>query len=268
MNRAFTAWIWSLVVVARSLVTVFVLAVLMALWGLAAYEWLGLPESSGLLLILAFIWAAGQFVATVLIMGGTVSGAAAVAVAEGRSLPVRSLWTLNRKQFAQALIFSFGGLLLVLLCRVTFDWINVHSIEVASFLAFHSEKAISHVPVEEIYEVIEGLLWIVVTGFLLSLFIVLMRGGWREAGKQKWKLLVGCVSGVPFLTGLLSTLVLGGIAYKLATFHPVVPPGFWDYTQMIGRFSLVLILIAAGVLFWSFALARLLFPGQKTPEVT
>ena len=37
----------------------------------------------------------------------------------------------------------------------------------------------------------------------------------------------------------------------------MVPPGFWDYTQMIVRFSLVLILISAGVLFWSLSLARL-----------
>ena len=56
MNRAFAAWIWSLGVVARSYRTVVVLAALIALWVLAAYEWLGLPaESSALLMILSSI---------------------------------------------------------------------------------------------------------------------------------------------------------------------------------------------------------------------
>ena len=48
-------------VVARSYRTVVVLAALIALWALAAYEWLGLPaESSALLMILSFIWAIVQ----------------------------------------------------------------------------------------------------------------------------------------------------------------------------------------------------------------
>ena len=78
---------WSLGVVARSYRTVVVLAALIALWAFAAYEWLGLPESSALLLILAFIWAIVQLLAAVVIVAGTVSGAAEAAATEGRSLP-------------------------------------------------------------------------------------------------------------------------------------------------------------------------------------
>ena len=85
------------------------------------------------------------------------------------------------------------------------------------------------------------------------------------AGKQTVKLLAGCAFRTPFLTNLLSVVVFGGIAYELANWHPVVPAGFWDYTQMIVRFSLVLHLISAGVLFWSLSLAGLQVPKQDIP---
>ena len=90
--------------------------------------------------------------------------------------------------------------------------------------------------------------------------------GWHEQRPEDWwhgvcqspaKLLAGCAFRAPLLTNLLSVVVFGGIAYELANWHPVVPAGFWDYTQMIVRFSLVLILISTGVLFWSLSLARL-----------
>ena len=92
MNRAITAWKWSLGVVARSYRTVVVLAALIALWALAAYEWLGLPESSALLLTLALIWAMAQLLAAVgHLWRRTVSGAAKAAATEGRGIPLRSL---------------------------------------------------------------------------------------------------------------------------------------------------------------------------------
>ena len=88
MNRAFTAWKWSLGVVARSYRTVVVLAALIALWAFAAYEWLGLPaESSALLMILAFIWAIVQLLAAAVMVGGTIAGAAETAATEGKSFP-------------------------------------------------------------------------------------------------------------------------------------------------------------------------------------
>jgi hypothetical protein len=266
MKRAFTAWKWSLGLVARSYRIVVVLAALIALWAFAAYEWLALPESSALLLILAVIWAIVQLLAAAVVVGGIVSGAAEAAGTDARTLPLRSLRTINRKSFLNALIFFLISLLLVWICGAVFSWINEHSVEVASFLTFHSEKAVSHVPIEKLYNFIEGLLWIVLSGFLLSFFIALLRTGWREAGKQTVKLLAGCAFRAPFLTNLLSVVVFGGIAYGLANWHPIVPSGFWDYTQMIVRFSLALILISAGVLFWSLSLARLQVPKQDKSD--
>ena len=267
MKRAFAVWKWSLGVVARSYRTVVVLAALIALWAFAAYEWLGLPESSALLLILTFIWTIAQLLAAVVIVAGTVSGAAEAAATEGSSFPLRSLWTSDLRKLLNTLIFCLMSFVLVWLCGAVFSWINAHSVEVASFLTFHSEKAVSHVPIEEIHTVIEGLLWTVICGFLLSFFIALLRGDWRVAGKQTGKLLAGCAFQTPFLTNLLSVAVFGGIAYELANWHPMVPSGLWDYTQVIVRFSLALVLISAGWLFWSFSLARLQVPKQDSPQI-
>ena len=266
MKKAFATWMWSLGVVARSYRTVIVRAALIALWAFAAYEWLGLPESSALLLILAFIWAIVQLLAAVVIVAGTVSGIAEAAATEGGSLHLRSLWAIDRKKLLRTLIFCLVSLVLVWLCSAVFSWINVHSVEVASFLTFHSEKAVSYVLIEEIYKVIELLLWTVLSGFLLSFFLVLLRAGWRGAGKHGWKLLAGCAFQTPFLTNLLSVVVFGGIAYELVIRHPIVPPGFWDYAQMIVRFSLALILISTGMLFWSLSLARLQAPKQDPQQ--
>jgi hypothetical protein len=267
MDRVFAAWMWSLGVVARSYRTVVALAALLALWAFAAYEWLGLPaESSALLMILSFIWAIVQLIAAAVIVGGTIAGAAEAAATEGLSLPLRWLWTMGRKKLLTALTFGLMSLVLVWLCSAVFDWINAHSVEVASFLTFHSGKPVSHVRIEKIYDFIEGLWWTVFGGFLLSFFIALWREGWRSAGKQTVKLFAGCAFRTPFLTNLLSVAVFGGIAYELANWHPVVPAGFWDYTQMVVRFSLVLILISAGPLFWSLSLAGMQIPKQESSQ--
>ncbi len=268
MNRAFAAWKWSLGGVARSYRAVLVLAALTALWAFAAYEWLGLPESSALLLILALLWAIVQLLAAVAIVGGILTGATEAAGTEGRSFPLRALWMMGPKIFVTALIFCLASLVLVWAGGGVFDWINAHSVEVASFLTFHSEKAVSYVLIGGIYGVIEFLVWIVLGGFLLSVYIALLRGGWRGAGKQTWKLLAGCAFRAPFLTSVLSVFVFGGIPYELAHWRPMVPPGFWDYTQMIVRFSLALILISAGGLFWALSLARLQQGSKCSASIT
>jgi hypothetical protein len=263
MNRALAAWMWSLGVVARSYRTVVALAALIALWAFAAYEWLGLPaESSALLMILAFIWAIVQLLASAVIVGGTIAGVVEASVTEGRSFPIRWLWTMGRKWLLTTLIFGLMSLVLAWLCSTVFDWINGHSVEVASYLTFHSGKPVSYVFIERIYDFIEGLWWTVFGGFLISFFIAQRREGWRSAGKQIVKLFAGCAFRTPFLTNLLSVVVFGGIAYELANWRPVVPAGFWDYAQVVVRFSLVLILISTGELFWSLSLARVQLSKQ------
>lgn len=257
---------WSLGVLARSCWTFLALAVLIALWAVGAYEWLGLPESSGLLLILALIWAIVQLLVAVAIIAGSASGAAEVAAADGRKLPLRSLWVKNRKSLLRTLIVCLVSFVLVLFVGGVFNWINNHSLEVASFLTFRSQKPVSHVLIEKIYWVIEMLLWVVVSGLLLSFLTTLVGGGWAEARKQEGKLLAGCLFRTPFLTSLLSVAVFGGLAYELSNWHPVVSPGFRDYAQVIARFSLVSILLAAGWLSWLLSLARLCLPKQDSPQ--
>lgn len=257
MKRAFAAWLWSLAVVARSYGMLLALAVFVALWAFAAYEWLGLPESSGLLLILALLWAIVQLGAAVVIICGSVSAAAEVAAIDGGQLPLRSLWVKDRAQLLRALIVSLVSCVLGLGLGGIFGWINNHSLELASFLTFHSEKPVSYALIQHIYRVIEGLVWIVLSGFLLSFLMTLLCTGWGEARKPEWKLLAGCTFRAPFWTSLLSVAVFGGSAYELANWHPIVPAGFWDYTQVIVRWALVLILLAAGWSFWLLSLARL-----------
>ena len=101
MKKAFAAWKWSLGVVARSYRTVVVLAALIALWAFAAYEWLGLPESSALLLILALIWAIAQLLAAVVIVEGIVSGAADAAADRRQESPPPSLWTIRPEKTSE-----------------------------------------------------------------------------------------------------------------------------------------------------------------------
>ena len=259
MNRALTTWKWSLGVIARSYPTVIVVAVLIALWALAAYEWLGMPaESSSLLMILSLIWAVAQLLIATMIIGGTLAGAGETSANEDKRFPPRSIWTQSRRKIASTLLFCLASLAIVSICSAAFDWINAHSVEVASFLTFRSQKPVSYELIEKIDNGIELLLWTIVGGFLLSFYIAMRRMGWRGAGKQSAALFAACCYRTPFLTGLLSVLVFGGLIHELTRRHPIVPPGFWDYTQVVVRFSLALFILSAGSLFWSLSLARLL----------
>jgi hypothetical protein len=266
MKKAFAAWMWSLAVLARSYRTVFALIVLIALWNLAAYEWLGLPESSLWLLMIAVIWAVAQLLVAVVVLGGCISEAGQVAAADGRILPLRALWLKDRRKLLHTLAVCLCSLVIVLIFLRIFDWINNHSIEVASYLTFHTQKPVSYMIIGRIFVAIEGLLWIVLSGFLLSFLITLLRNGKVGTLKEAWRLLAGCLYRTPFLTGLLSVAVFGGISYRLVTWHPQVSVGFLDYTQLITRVSLALILRVAGALFWVLALARSYFSKEDPPQ--
>ena len=267
MKNAITAWKWSLGVVARSYRTVVVLAVLVALWGLAAYEWLGMPaESSALLMIFSSLWAIAQILATAVIVGGTLASAGETAANGERSLHPRALWTLGRKMLGTTLAFFAASLVLVWFCNSAINWVNVHSVEVASFLTFHSQKPVSHELIEVVLGGADWLVWTIVSGFLITMFIAVVGAGWGQAGKQMAKILASCTFRTPFLTSFMSVVVFGELIYKLANWHPIVPPGFWDYTQLIFRFSLALLVLSAGLLFWLLALARLYRPKQEISQ--
>jgi hypothetical protein len=257
MTRTSRTWVWSLGVVAHSYRTVVVVAAFIALWAFLFYQWLGMPaESSAPLFILAVIWALAQLLAAVAILAGIVLGAVQAAAADEGCVALPSLVSIRGRSLLKALAFLIVGFFAVWACGSVFHWFDEHSLEVASFLTFHFQKPVSSVVVQDVYDFIEGLLWIVIGGFLLSFFIALLRAGWRPAFVQARQLLAACAFRSSFLTSLLTVVVFGGLAYELTDWRPVVPPGFWDYTQMLVRFSLVLLLVSSGVMFWLLALAR------------
>ncbi len=247
--------------------TVAALAGLVALWCWLAYEWLGLPESSALMLILALLWALAQIVAASIIVGGIVSGAVHAAAAEGMDLPINSLWKLSKRSILNALIFLMLCALVALVCSDILGWIGDHSLEVASFLTVHLGSPVNRVRIDQLLEGIEGLFWIVLSGYFLSLFTTLLREGWRSVRKQRWRLLGRSVFHRPMVASLLSVGVFGLPAYKLVNWHHTVPPGFWDYTQLVMRFSFVLLIISAGWCFWVLSLARQQVAQQQPPEI-
>jgi hypothetical protein len=260
MKSAFAVWIWSLGIVARSYRTVVIVAALIALWALTAYEWLGLPESSTLLLILALFWAIAQLLAAAALLGGTIMSASMTAATERERLYLINMFWKgagSRRRFLGTLLFWLASCTIVGLFWAGFSWINAHSIKVASFLTFHLQRAVSHVLLENVYSALEGLVWIGLSGFLISFLSVSLIQGWREALARAVGLLARSTFRSFFLTSLLSVVVFDGAAYELVTWHPNVSPGFWDYTQMITRFSLALVLVSAGWSFWSLSLARL-----------
>jgi hypothetical protein len=214
-------------------------------------------ESSALLFCLAAVWALAQILAVVVILAGIVLGAVQAAATDESCVALRSLVRIKGRTLLKALAFLVVGFVVVWVCGAAFHWIDEHSVGVASFLTFHSQKPVSYMLIQDVYDLIEGLLWTVVGGFLLSFLIVLLRASWRPALAQTGQLLAACAFRSSFLTSIVTVVVYGGLAYELTNWHPVVPPGFWDYAQMLVRLSLVLLLVSTGAMFWLLALARL-----------
>ncbi len=265
MKSALTAWGWSLKVLVRSPLALLVLAAVAALWGLAAYQWLWIPESSLLMLTTTVVGALLLIAVGLVVVAGTAAGAARAAGSGEQRLSPPAFWKVGWKQLASTFLLALASFVLVILLAWILGGINRWSVEVASFLTFHAEKPVSHVVIEAIYWVIGALIWMAVGGFLLSLLIGLLASGWSEARKNLKKTLASCLYRRGFVISLLSVLVFGGLAYRLAVWHPITPVGFWDYAQMAARFAAVLVLLAAGWLVWLLALARLQFSTRETP---
>jgi len=260
MKNALATWKWSLAVVARSPAVVGALAVVAALWGYGAYQWLWLPESSALLLIVALLWAIVLIAVAVGVVAGTAASTSSAAATAATCLNLRSLLGFNRRHYARALASVVFAGILVLLLRGLFSLADERALEVASFLTFHSEKAVSPESVGEVFSVIEWLVWIVAWGFLLSLFLIVHAADWREIRRRTLRTLANCCWRAPFFTSLLSLVVFGGLAWLLSAWHPQAPAGFWDYAQMLVRMGFSLLLIVGGWLFSILSLARLNLP--------
>ncbi len=265
MKNALAIWRWSLGVVVRSPLALVSLAALAALWGFGAYQWLWLPESSGLLLLLALIWAIAQIAVAVAFFVATSAASVGAATSDGKRIEVRSLLGFSRAQYWRCLAWGAASLVLLLVLFYLFKWSDNLALEVASFLTFRSEQAVSPVTVEKVFWVIQMLIWIIVGGSLLSSLAHLLREGWVEARHQAARTLGRCCWRTPFWSGLLSVGVFGGLAWLLATWHPKVSPGSLDYAQMLLRMSGGLLLIVIGWLFWLLSLARYNFPPDKPP---
>lgn len=265
MKKALATWKWSLAVVARSPGLMLALAVLVFLWGLGAYKWLWLPESSGLLLLVALVWGLAQVLVLVGVLTGAAVSAGAAAATSAARLELRRLAGFNRRQFARCAVVIVVGAFLVLLLLELFSRSDDYALEVASFLTFRSEKAVSPITVGEVFWVIQTYLWIVICGSLFSFLIVLLRAGWRGAKRQAARLLANCCWRSSFLTSLLSVLVFGALAYLLSTWHPKVTAGFWDYSQLLLRMGGALLLLVFGWLFGMLSLARLSLPPSEGP---
>jgi len=265
MRNAIHTWGRSLGAVARSPLPVLALAVVAALWCWAAYAWLGLPESSLLLLALALLWAVVQILAVVALATASVISAVGAVATDARQLTLGSFVRVQRRQLRQTLLLAVAATMAALLVGALFGWINAHALEVASFLTFRSGKPVSHVVIEKVYAVIEGLLGIALAGFFLSLLIQGLRDGWTQARKQVLRTLAASCFRTPFLSAFLSVLIFGGLPYLLATWHPKVSPGFPDYAQMVARLGLALVLLVVGWLFWILSLSRLNRPPETPP---
>ncbi len=266
MKKAFATWKWSLGVVARSPLVVVALAAIAALWSYGAYQWLWLPESSALLLILALLWAVIQIGVALGVVAGTAASTSDAAAGATTHLSLRSLIGLTRRQYARALGSVVLAGILVLLLHGLFAIADERALEVASFLTFHSEKAVSPVTVGKVFWVIEWLVWIAAWGFFLSLFLIVHSAGWAEARRRAARTLKDCCWRAPFFTSLVSLVVFGSLAWLLSTWHPKAPVGFWDYAQMLFRMGVSLVLIITGWLFWMLSLARLSLPPPENPQ--
>ncbi len=257
MKRMLDAWKWSLAWAARSPFALVGLAVLAALWLLAADQWLALPESSTLMLVLALVWGLAQVLIALSVLAGSGASAAEAAAFGGAPRSGLTFITFNRRLLGRTVSLALPAAILLYLVSLILGWVDDHTVEVASFLTFRSQRPMSHIVIEEILVWVEYAIWVAVCGFLLTFLITLLRSGWRGAFHQVGKTLATCLFGSSFLSVVVAVLVFGGLAHLLSNWHPKVPPGIWDYTQAVLRLGVALLLLAAGWLFGMLVLARL-----------
>jgi hypothetical protein len=257
MKKAIAVWVWSAAVLARSMLALIVLAAFVGAWALAAYEWLWIPESSVLVLVLSLAWAIGLVGAATAALAGTSTSAMEAADEEAGELSLASMIRFGGKRFAEGLLFVIAASFIGLALDHIFVWVHQHSIEAASFLTLHLQKPVSYLLIDKCITVIAGLIGIAVATSLLGFLMAIFGSGWKHACQRFGEVLLGGFFGLPFLSGVLSVVVFGGVAYQLANWRPTVSAGLADYSQLGLRVALVLTLVAAGWFFWLLCLAWL-----------
>lgn len=259
------AWMQSLRALARSPVYILLLAVTGGLWCLAGYEWLWLPESSGWVLALAFVWiVALAGLALALLAGGVASGSSIACEADSR-LPLRKIISLDKRRLGRMFLLVLAGIPMWFALSGILGWLDSHTLTMASFLTYHLQHPVSYVPIGNFLSVIEALIWIFLAGFFMTWLLVLSNPPQPAASRRARETLSRSVSLPVFLTGLLSAVAFGGLAWLLATWHPVVKVGGWDYAQFVIRNGVALLLLTLGWLFWVLALARLVLAAVTEP---
>jgi hypothetical protein len=113
------------------------------LWGFGAYQWLWLPESSLVFLLLGLVWGLAQLLVVVGILAATATSATAAAATNAHRMGWRDFLGVDRRQFSRCLILAVAGSFLVLALLQVFSWSDDYALEVASFLTFRSERAVS-----------------------------------------------------------------------------------------------------------------------------
>lgn len=251
------AWTGSLGVLARSPVYVAALAAITGLWGLAGYEWLWLPESSGWVLALALVWILALAGLAVALLAGTMASVWAVASGADRHLSLRKILSFEKRRFGRSLLMATAALVLGFALDALFGWINGRALEAASFLTFHAQRPVSYLLIGKILWSLEALVWIALAGFLMTWLLALSNPRQPAPLRNPRQPPAGSFDLSVFLTGVFSAGVFGGLAWCVAVWHPVVKAGGWDYAQLGIRTGTALLLLSLGWLFWTLAIACL-----------
>lgn len=259
------AWVQSLSTLARSPLYTLVLATAGGAWCLAGYEWLWLPESSGWVLALALVWVVALAALALALLAGGVAAATAVASGTERHLRLSKTLCLEKRRLGRTLLVVLAGIVVGSVLCWLFGWLNSHALDAASFLTLHLQHPVSYVPISKALWGIEVLAWIFFAGFAMAWLMVFSNPPGPVGAQSAGGSMARSVSLPVFLTGILAAVVFGGPAWLLATWHPVVTPGGWDYAQFVIRNGAALLLLTLGWLFWSLALARLALPAVTAP---
>ncbi|HXH49478.1 MAG TPA: hypothetical protein VNM47_09045 [Terriglobia bacterium] len=258
-------WTQSLGVVARSPIYVLTLAAVAGLWGLGAYEWLWLPESSVWVLTLTVVWFLALVWIALAVLAGSAANASSVASVRDRQFRLRKILNFEKRRLGRTFLVVLAGTLLYLVLGAVFGWLDAHALNVGSFLTFQLQNPVSSVIIASILWFVEAIIWIIYAGFVITWLLEYSSPPQAMVPRNARQTLAQSVSLSVFLTSLLSLFVFGGLVWGLATSRPVFKPGAWDYAQFLARNGIALLLVTIGWLFWVLALARLATPAVTAP---